>query len=43
MGNSRDTSSLESRILAIVNAVDYAPVTTSILAKSMQVSKPQFA
>ncbi len=43
MGNSRDKSSLESRILAIVNAVDYAPVTTSILAKSLQVSKPQFA
>ncbi len=43
MSNSRRSSSLESQILAIVNAIDYAPVTTSILAKSMQITKSQFS
>ena len=42
MSNSRRPSSLESQILTIVNAIDYAPMTTSILAKSMQITKPKF-
>lgn len=33
---------MESQILAVVNAIDYLPVTTSILAKSMQITKSQF-
>ncbi len=43
MSNSRRSASLDSQILAIVNAIDYAPVTTSILAKSMQITKSQFS
>ena len=41
MSDSRNTS-FEARILSLVNAIDYAPMTTSILAKSMQITKPQF-
>lgn len=39
MSEKRKPSAIETRILAEVNAIDYAPVTTSILAKSMQITK----
>ena len=42
MSDSGRQTSLESQVLAVVNAIDYAPVTTSILAKSMQIKKSQF-
>jgi ribonuclease R len=42
MSDSRRPTSLESQVLNVVNAIDYVPVTTSILAKSMQVTKSQF-
>lgn len=42
MPNSRNPVSLESQVLAVLNAIDYVPVTTSILAKSMQITKAQF-